>query len=32
MLSDDEKHRVILNIWSEVKAKIEKLIKEKYKP
>lgn len=31
MLSDDEKHRVILNIWSEVKAKIEKLIKEKYK-
>ncbi|UFX82528.1 DNA-directed RNA polymerase subunit beta' [Candidatus Absconditicoccus praedator] len=29
-LSDDEKHRLIVNIWSDVKSEIEKLVKMSY--
>lgn len=31
-LSDLEKHRLIINVWSEVKTEIERLIKNYYKP
>ncbi len=30
-LSDEEKHRLIVSIWSEVKSQVEKLIKDYYK-
>jgi len=32
MLSDEEKHRIIIQEWSEGKAKIEELVKVSYKP
>ncbi len=31
-LSDEEKHNLIVKVWSEIKAEIEKLIKKYYKP
>lgn len=31
-LSDDEKHRLIVTLWSDAKAEIEKLVKLSYKP